>query len=229
MAQNTPQLWKRHALTCRDVEDALELAGNGTRLTGRQWAALLWAWTDIQTCAVGTSVDSSRLYVPTETLPPGGWNKHLAWMRSSPLMPGASSREDVPQWQKVVAYHSVGTLADKAGPWHKAADGQMRDWVNLLADEQERQLAWNYAHGQYIGDAPGLPSTAAVIRERIEQGRQLNLAAMVSESVPSAPPLVLVRSPEEQERVEFLRRQAADVLARQGQGDPVAAFMGEGE
>lgn len=135
-----------------DLDRALDLEAAGEPLPVRLWAALVAYHAEIATFPCCELSDRNG----------GGWGVATEVVPDAALVSGTHPQQ--------VAYLTPCHIADKAHRWtRRLGADRMRSLVALIADESERQLAWNYLHGIYRSDMEGEPTAAEVITRAVRQ------------------------------------------------------------
>lgn len=149
-----------HPMVRQDVEMAFERLGADGELSERQWAALVYAFTELPTFG-GVASRHGGAYRPAYTLDAGG--------------------------QPHIDYYGAARIAYSKHQWFGAASGRMLDWVGILEDPVVRLEAWNAAHGvlarseaRDVAEAPA-PSTLA------RQAMGILIARIEGRAIPTTP------------------------------------------
>lgn len=114
--------WDGFSPVRHDVAAAMLRVSDGQRLTWPQWAAYVWAETNIPTAPIAV------------------WQP-----KNEPQQRGVSYRRE-PSGQ-VVNYYDPAEIADQSSPWTSAAGARMARWLELLEDDSWRYLAINASRG----------------------------------------------------------------------------------
>ncbi len=112
---------------------------DGQKLSGRQWAALIWAETDIPTAPWAALLKKSDT---PKTIYSGKRAIVYSFSRG----------------EQFIDYYPVSLIADPKNGWHETVGtGAMEAWVDLLEDDESRIMAYNVAHGVYASEGgPGV-------------------------------------------------------------------------
>jgi|SRR5581483_2612923 len=139
--------WRTHPLLREDRYAAQEALDREGVVDARHWAILVGVWTEHPTCYCVYGEGGKVKFVATETVDHATGEKRVCYLRPYELA-------------------SEGTV------WHTRSGGQMRDWVQLLADDGERRSAWNGAQGAgHVEESPDEPGIAERIREHLPPER----------------------------------------------------------
>jgi hypothetical protein len=183
-----------------DVEAAQRALDYCASVTPRQFAALVWKWTELSTAPVCLRADGSILGI-------------------------ASNAIDAQRRVYEVEYYRVAHLCDCLNPWFPASEGQMLDWILLLEKERDRQMGWNYAHGFRTSDAPGELPERKKTGELLQRMTGIELPGFTLETSNVKPQTEEAKRAETEE----LRRIDAELKerAQRRQTESVDAFFAE--
>lgn len=156
-------MWMLSPLSQSDVAEAQERFEQAEPLTAREWAALVWYWTDIPTVAMSRDKDGK--------------------ITAFDCLDAAQDADGQPL-PKRLAYYPPSHIADKKHAWYAASEGQMRDWIALLQDGHDKRAAWNYLHGYYIvregEDAGEPPRSLRRMRQQLAEHKAFRFAPVAS-------------------------------------------------